>query len=243
MSATTTLAPVHPTEALTAAELEELDALLAHFEDTPSLEELDGLFCALITGPVEVPQEEWLAAVVGEAPEWASEAQAQRTIELLLKHWHAVADGFREDWSGITPEVGAEIMFFPLMDDPVESGHPLGEGWARGFRAGLDWLEEPHWDALEEDEECVAVLGLIATLDSGEDNRGKPITEDDRDSIISPMSAGLQYLYTFWRRWLRVINAPREPHRAEDVPGRNDPCSCGSGKKFKKCCGAPERLH
>lgn len=25
---------------------------------------------------------------------------------------------------------------------------------------------------------------------------------------------------------------------AMDVPGRNDPCSCGSGKKFKKCHGA-----
>jgi uncharacterized protein YecA (UPF0149 family) len=23
-----------------------------------------------------------------------------------------------------------------------------------------------------------------------------------------------------------------------DNPGRNDPCSCGSGLKFKKCCGA-----
>lgn len=24
----------------------------------------------------------------------------------------------------------------------------------------------------------------------------------------------------------------------EKVPGRNDPCTCGSGKKYKKCCGA-----
>ncbi|MCV5928645.1 SEC-C metal-binding domain-containing protein, partial [Escherichia coli] len=23
---------------------------------------------------------------------------------------------------------------------------------------------------------------------------------------------------------------------AEKLPGRNDPCQCGSGKKFKKCC-------
>jgi preprotein translocase subunit SecA len=22
------------------------------------------------------------------------------------------------------------------------------------------------------------------------------------------------------------------------TPGRNDPCSCGSGKKYKNCCGA-----
>jgi uncharacterized protein len=25
--------------------------------------------------------------------------------------------------------------------------------------------------------------------------------------------------------------------------GRNEPCPCGSGKKFKKCCGSPVDLH
>jgi len=31
---------------------------------------------------------------------------------------------------------------------------------------------------------------------------------------------------------------PPEPvRRAEPKIGRNDPCRCGSGKKFKKCCG------
>ncbi len=33
--------------------------------------------------------------------------------------------------------------------------------------------------------------------------------------------------------------APREPYRREEKKiGRNDPCPCGSGKKYKKCCGA-----
>jgi preprotein translocase subunit SecA len=27
------------------------------------------------------------------------------------------------------------------------------------------------------------------------------------------------------------------PTQAADVPGRNSPCICGSGKKFKQCCG------
>jgi uncharacterized protein len=31
--------------------------------------------------------------------------------------------------------------------------------------------------------------------------------------------------------------------RAGDKVGRNDPCPCGSGKKFKKCCGAGPTLH
>ena len=28
-----------------------------------------------------------------------------------------------------------------------------------------------------------------------------------------------------------------EPAKAKDEPGRNEPCPCGSGKKYKKCCG------
>jgi SEC-C motif-containing protein len=31
---------------------------------------------------------------------------------------------------------------------------------------------------------------------------------------------------------------PKEPPRHVDKVGRNDPCPCGSGKKYKKCCGA-----
>lgn len=31
---------------------------------------------------------------------------------------------------------------------------------------------------------------------------------------------------------------PVAPAKAADKPGRNDPCPCGSGKKYKKCCGA-----
>ncbi len=34
--------------------------------------------------------------------------------------------------------------------------------------------------------------------------------------------------------------ASKTPARVEHKPGRNDPCPCGSGKKYKKCCGARE---
>mgnify|MGYP000998552757 FL=1 len=45
----------------------------------------------------------------------------------------------------------------------------------------------------------------------------------------------------------KMVNQPLEEHlrmrlpepfkRKEPVPGGNDPCTCGSGKKYKKCCG------
>jgi SEC-C motif domain protein len=41
-------------------------------------------------------------------------------------------------------------------------------------------------------------------------------------------------------RWLYVdgdANPPVEQRHVEKI-GRNDPCPCGSGKKYKKCCGA-----
>jgi len=31
---------------------------------------------------------------------------------------------------------------------------------------------------------------------------------------------------------------PKEPVRNKATVGRNDACPCGSGKKYKKCCGA-----
>ncbi|MBI5723652.1 MAG: SEC-C domain-containing protein [Planctomycetes bacterium] len=32
-----------------------------------------------------------------------------------------------------------------------------------------------------------------------------------------------------------------EPIQAQQSPGRNDPCPCGSGKKYKKCCGIKDK--
>jgi preprotein translocase subunit SecA len=30
---------------------------------------------------------------------------------------------------------------------------------------------------------------------------------------------------------------PVEPIHSAEKPGRNEPCPCGSGKKYKQCCG------
>ncbi len=40
-----------------------------------------------------------------------------------------------------------------------------------------------------------------------------------------------------WKFFDGLPAKPRQIKRDEPKVGRNDPCSCGSGKKFKKCCG------
>ena len=48
------------------------------------------------------------------------------------------------------------------------------------------------------------------------------------------------------RRVRRIVEnrnaeeGPKKPYRREQKIGRNDPCPCGSGKKYKKCCGRNE---
>ncbi|MCP4199225.1 MAG: hypothetical protein GY762_18930 [Proteobacteria bacterium] len=37
---------------------------------------------------------------------------------------------------------------------------------------------------------------------------------------------------------LDLLLNPIAPAKAAPKVGRNDPCTCGSGKKYKKCCGA-----
>jgi uncharacterized protein YecA (UPF0149 family) len=53
------------------------------------------------------------------------------------------------------------------------------------------------------------------------------------------MAAGLMNAYEYFRKEREDDlggDAP-EPRRSSPKVGRNDPCPCGSGKKYKKCCG------
>jgi uncharacterized protein len=55
-----------------------------------------------------------------------------------------------------------------------------------------------------------------------------------RDELLAEACMSVQDLRMYW-----VDFAPKtETRRVEATPGRNDPCPCGSGKKFKKCHGA-----
>lgn len=227
---------------LDAAELNQLNTLLNACADAHSLEELDGFICGFVSGPHLPPREQWLALAIGQSD--APEGEDGRLLRHLVeRHWDAVIAGFREDWTGVSAEEGPDAMYYPLLDEPKESGYPLAEGWARGFRAALNLMQDAHWDALEQDEECVTLLNLIHAFDTGEKSSGVALTPAERDQYISPMVASLQYLHRFWWRWLRVINAIPAPRRVETEPGRNDSCPCGSGNKYKKCCGSPGKLH
>ena len=91
-------------------------------------------------------------------------------------------------------------------------------------------------------------------LRHGIDHPGEPRLPDDRDStLFGDTVEELSGWYCFTEqyredqeRWQRRAEAHLARSQRVQNPfkgvGRNDPCPCGSGKKFKKCCLATVRL-
>jgi preprotein translocase subunit SecA len=62
----------------------------------------------------------------------------------------------------------------------------------------------------------------------------RPRYVESKQDLDDPNQAAAQHQDT---RETAQSSAPRTPYHAEKMPGRNDPCPCGSGKKFKNCHG------
>ncbi len=107
----------------------------------------------------------------------------------------------------------------------------------------------------------MSIQYMIGFLDGIEDsliikNNVEELTEDSKVSLaydteklyMNMVDCNAEWLYTL-PQWENLINPERrkELYKIQKSSktvvkppkvGRNDPCPCGSGKKFKKCCGA-----
>jgi uncharacterized protein YecA (UPF0149 family) len=63
------------------------------------------------------------------------------------------------------------------------------------------------------------------------------MTRLGQEYAIEMMSRMLQAAEEEQMSHAEAPSAPAEPRRVEAKIGRNEPCPCGSGKKYKKCCG------
>ena len=149
---------------------------------------------------------------------------------LLFKHWASIA--VRRD---------ADTEHSPLLlgGDDAERGLE----WADGFLTGVD-LGAEAWDPLYDDRRgAEVVMAIHALLGDDPEVFEERITPKVRAEILERLPALLQLIAAYWRHPdLRM--PPREPVRSTKV-GRNEPCPCGSAKKYKKCCGSatPPVLH
>jgi len=124
--------------------------------------------------------------------------------------------------------------------------------WALGFMFAVEaWPEE--WTVSPKDKEASQWLeaGLDAIVALTEEDTGpaevSAFGPEEEGGAEPPPSMSMARMEAFgeamWavydlRELGRTLGPRVETVRVEATPGRNDPCHCGSGKKYKKCHGA-----
>ncbi|MDO8418484.1 MAG: UPF0149 family protein [Rubrivivax sp.] len=245
------------------AELKAFDTTcerLSGFDDELDFESIDGFLSGLAAGPRLPALEEWLPALCGDAFERAfadpeDHAQALRPLQarlaVLCRQLDPEAMLDRPDEMRLLPLV-SEITDADrqrLVEEGVMTAEDAalvqtGALWAQGFVDAMAafpeiWVEPA-------DEAAAADFGALVDqitallLPPGSDEAREhaalywPQGEPTHDELLAEACWAVQDLRLYW-----VDHAPRPAtRRVAPAPGRNDPCPCGSGKKFKKCHGA-----
>jgi uncharacterized protein len=232
----------HPVQLqpLTDAEFERLSAILGRLDNARpmKLEQLDGFLAALICGPGIVRPSEYLPVILGDdmvlEGSFGAQSELQEFLSLIMRHWNVIANTLH---SG--------DVFLPLLLEG-DDGITHANDWAIGFRRGMEFHKE-RWAALLSDEQhgglLVPIFALAHEHDPDPDMRPykEAISAEKRENLIVGAAAGVAGIYRYFeaRRWVEKQAPEHTTTFRRTVPkiGRNDPCPCGSGKKFKHCCG------
>ena len=236
-----------------------LDDLRTRHDETPQWEFCEGFLAALVCCRRRIDTDEWLPVLLGldEGGSFADDAQRAQFLALWDRRFEEVrvaldteVKALDED-SAYAPEV-MDVRGAIASLPPEERGEVEGEDipsfaqvWALGFMYAIEsWPEE--WEApKDKDAAKWHDLSLQAIVALTEDDEDEPtmsaLSEDGPPSVsenrLNAYGEALWAVYDLREIW-RNIGARVQQVIREATPGRNDPCSCGSGKKYKKCCGA-----
>ena len=235
--------------ALSDEELDELDAFLSSeslSDETMDLSTLDGFFAAIALNPEFIlPSQSlpwvWDMEAGEETPIFDNAGQAERISGLLLRHFNSVQDMIGEGRF-------APLMYTLHQEDGSEFYD--AEGWSMGFMLGVSLFQDTWQPIFDEHPEWLAPMLLLGTEEGWEKlEEMHPDRADQRPAIRAAYDQIPELIETLFMHFLPRREAAAQARvtatlrRTGDKIGRNDPCPCGSGKKFKKCCGAGPTLH
>ena len=141
------------------------------------------------------------------------------------------------------------LLLYPGAEDDSAADYAA---WCQGYLSGVDAAADDWFDFLgadddKEDSDEIAYLdeqlfplflltgdAEAAATEAGEDWPSGEELEELQAECAEKLPQAVADIYRFWlaQRSIKTIR-----HETPKV-GRNEPCPCGSGKKFKKCCGS-----
>lgn len=239
--------PIQPTlqtmkdlsKPLNDEEIERLDQLLLDRVDDDAdvdgtdegvlgVSELDGFFTALVSGPAAIPFSSWLPVVWGDfQPVWASKKDFEDVFSLMTRHMNSIAATLVEqpkDFEPVFQEREVEGKIYTIVDE-----------WCEGYLRGVA-LAADAWNA--GGQQMTDLLDPIRAFTSETNWRAHDLpTDAESDQLRDAITPNIRAIHAVWLAQ-RAEHAPSSApaRRVEPRVGRNEPCPCGSGKKFKNCC-------
>ncbi len=246
-AAASATAPSHLMTPLSEAELEALEQFLVHAVpmayDSMTLDMLDGFLHALAIGPETVMPTQWLPRVWGleeegeVMPPVDSLERANQVLGLIMRHYNCVVGHLESLPDHLQPIFGTDVSHEGEYED--------AGSWAHGFLEGVK-LSQSAWQPLLDSPEGQRWLKPLRLLGDDEwlhTHLEQVTSKAQVQALNQEVVDSVLQLHAFW---LPLRQAMAERHTAQAIStkvGRNEPCPCGSGKKFKKCCGSPAELH
>jgi uncharacterized protein len=223
--------PLHDSP-LSAEELDGFEKLLASdvfHGDAMSLDAVQGLFFAIACAPDPVAPERFMPVVLGETPRFERPEQEIEFRDLVMRF-------FRQCIHAVESEE------FTLLLYEGEKGKDDLETWCAGYLEGVD-LCTPGWYEAGAPEDVDELLFPFVVLagDLSEQERRQFKAADWRDLVQSCEESIGDAIVEAREYWKILRNPPPQVRRDVPKTGRNDPCPCGSGKKYKQCCGGAAR--
>jgi uncharacterized protein len=190
--------------------------------------ELDGFLTAIAIGPDMVMPSEWLEALWDSAPAFKAIEDVQAMMNTLMLHYNSILRQLE------APETYRPCGF---PDDPTALEIvSWATEWVQGFDRATK-LRPKEWLSMLRNESCRDILSPIMLFVKHE---GKPTIKDPSEELVAIMAETaplipevIPEIRDYWRE---AHEQPRQ-HRSRR-PGRNEPCPCGSQKKYKRCCGS-----
>ncbi len=208
--------------------IEWLDYYLDHHSSETSIfdvSELDGYFAAIACAPQMIMPSIWLPALWGgeeHSPAWESTEEADAFNQHVMSFYNIVMADMNDD--------NYEALYMQRVVN--ERTYTLVDDWCTGFLRGINlWGPISPTDTMVL-EAALEPIRLFAT----ESGFGKlaELHDDQVEQCQQAIEPAVRKLFQHF--FERRTQANQPVLRATSKTSRNDPCPCGSGKKYKKCC-------
>ena len=191
--------------------------------------ELDGLLTAVVSSPVLIPPSLWLPQIWGQcelAFDTERNLEHQHAMSLFTRHMNAIS-------ATLTQQPGD---FKPIFIKKTEKNktYDLVDKWCEGYMRGVALAAE-EWDL-----DNIETMLLIAPM-TAFNGKQAIITRDKlKQEEIANLQESIPFhtreMYAHWQDSQDESPVILPPGTDAPRVGRDDPCPCGSGKPYKKCC-------